>query len=288
MTKIYLGRRLLAIAIFAVTITANYFNWSVNSQEVSAPSVNKDLSRNKSNATAQTLIGGWTGKSYIDIDHGEHRQQTTFFEPDGTYSSIISGQVGWYLADRGTWSLENNTLYQTSEMTGKKSQGAMNFASQDKYVYVSSTSNDETIWQKVAPKPNLSAEQLVGTWAIEPLDIKDGRVVPDLSHFTKMELKLVELNADGTFRYQSSNLTVPGYLKEGNANGTWEYINNGFADGILILKNSQGQTISVSSVNWSSQGDYFVNINRTDFDPAQNKWITGKAEKFIPTDQNIN
>lgn len=290
MIRIYFNRRAWAIAIFAVAITASYFDSAVNSQEISQlPSAfaSKDLARNKNNSARQTLVGVWTSEPYMY--KGEKRQNTAFFEPDGTYSLIVSVADGviWYVADRGTWSLENNTLYQNSQLRGTQSQGAM-ILSQDKYVYQGSTADASTTWQKIAPKPNLSAQQLVGTWAIESMNVRNNQIVPDLGNFTQMELNLIELNADGTFRIQSSNLTVPDYMKESTASGTWEYVNNGFADGILILKDSQGQVLSVSSVNWSSDNSSVFIINSGKVDVAKSEFENGKVEKLIPTDQKIN
>ena len=289
MKKIYFDRRLSAIAASSiVAMTANYFDSAVNSQEISpilsAP-VNK-IARNKSN-TAQTLVGGWIGEPVMY--EGEKRQPIAFFESDGTYSLIMSiaDGVSWYVANSGTWSLENNTLYQNSQRTGK-SQGAMSFPSQDKYVYQSSTSDAPSTWQKIAPNPNLSAQQLIGTWAIESMDVRNSQIVPALGNFTQMELNLIELNADGTFRLQSSNLTVPDYQRESTVGGTWEYVNNGFADGVLILKNPQGETMSISSVNWSKDGNSVFIVSRGKLDPTKNEFKIGKVEKLIPTDQRIN
>ena len=113
MISIYLNRRVWAIAISAVAITANYFDSAVNSQEISQlPSVSasKDLARNKDNSARQTLVGVWTSEPYTY--KGEKRQNTAFFEPDGTYSLIVSVADGviWYVADRGLRFLSDTVM----------------------------------------------------------------------------------------------------------------------------------------------------------------------------------
>lgn len=241
---------------------------------------------NKNNSVksaSQQLVGGWTNK--LISDSGEEYQQTGFFAPDGTYSAFITRNAVWYLANKGTWSFENGTLYQNSEMTGKKSNGTINFVSQDKYTYNSSTTNNKTTWQKVVPDPNLSAEQLFGTWSIVFQERVGGGLIDDISQ--TLISRLIELNPDGTFRYENldgRHLQL-GY-RVGRSSGTWEYLNNGYADGLLSLKDSQGKLISIGSVNWTSNGN-FLHIHLSQFDFNKNEYTLGRIEKFNRTDSRI-
>ena len=59
------------------------------------------------------------------------------------------------------------------------------------------------------------------------------------------------------------------------------------ADGLLLLKDSQGKLFSFSSINWNDDGN-FININRSDFDRDKNKYIPGRIEEFKRLDLIID
>lgn len=240
---------------------------------------------NKNNgvkSASQQLVGGWT--QTIVYDSGDKEQATVFFEPSGSWYFITTRTNGdWYITARGTWQLSDGILYQKFE-NGRSSQGSLKFTSNNEYYYQSE--NSQGTWTRINSKPNLSAEQLLGTWSIVVQDrIGDG-LIDDISqiHISR----LIELNSDGTFRYENldgRHLQL-GY-RVSRSSGTWEYVNAGYADGILILTDSQGQLFSIGSLNWTSKGN-FLHIHRSQYNPSKNQYTTGRIEEFNRTDLRID
>lgn len=237
---------------------------------------------NSIKSSSQRLVGGWT-KTLV-FSSGEKEQATVFFEPGNSWYMIRTEENGdWYIISSGTWKLSNGILYQTTE-DGKSHRGSLKFLSNNEYFYKSENSQDK--WRKISSNKNLSAKQLLGTWSIIAMKRRSGHLMINFSE--RSVLKLIELNANGTFRYKSTDATFPSLgIEIIRRSGTWEYINAGYADGFLLLKNSQGKLLSVSSVNWSSKGG-FLNIHRSQYNKNKNQYSTGKIEKFEPTKLRIN
>lgn len=206
---------------------------------------------NKNNgvkSASQQLVGGWT--QTIVYDSGDKEQATVFFEPDGSWYFIRTKENGdWYITTRGTWQLSDGILYQEFD-NGNSSQGSLKFTSNNEYYY--QNENSQGTWTRINSKPNLSAEQLLNTWSIRE---------KTNSIFFEQSSTLIELNSNGTFRYEKTEL-IAGSLRVSKASGTWEYVNAGYADGILLLKDSQGQLVSIGSINWTANGK-FLHINRS-------------------------
>ena len=239
--------------------------------------------KNKSVKTSsQQLVGGWT--QTIVYESGDKEQGTVFFEPDGSWYFITTKTNGdWYITARGTWQLSDGILSQEFD-NGNSSQGSLKFTSNNEYYYQSE--NSQGTWTRINSKSNLSAEQLLGTWSIVVQDRIGGNLIDDFSQ--RQILKLIELNPDGTFRYESSDVRFPSLgIKVSRSSGTWEYVNAGYADGILLLKDSQGQLISIGSINWTANGK-FLHINRSQYDPSKNQYNAGRLEEFRRTDLRID
>ncbi len=244
---------------------------------------NKLNSKNNSiKSSSQRLVGGWT-KTLV-FSSGKKKQATVFFEPGNSWYMIVTEDNGdWYIISSGTWKLSNGILYQTTE-DGKSYKGYLKFLSNNEYFYKSENSQGK--WQKISSNKNISTKQLLGTWSIIVMKRLSGHLMINFSE--RSVLKLIELNANGTFRYESTDARFPFIgIKVIRRSGTWEYINTGYADGFLLLKNSQGKLLSVSSVNWSSKGGFF-NIHRSQYNKNKNQYSTGKIEKFEPTKLRIN
>lgn len=233
---------------------------------------------NKNNgikSASQQLVGGWTATAVSDS--GKKIKDTILYDPDGTYSHIITiNDQDWYIYNRGSWQISEGILYETLE-SGERLEGSIKFISNNEFIYQSA--NGTTKWTRINSKPNLSAEQLLGTWSI--------REKTNSFDFDQSST-LIELNSNGTFRYEKTEL-IPGSLswRESKASGTWEYVNAGYADGLLLLRNSQGQLVSIGSVNWTSNGN-FLHINRSQYDPSKNKYNAGRLEEFRRTDSRID
>lgn len=240
---------------------------------------------NKNNSVksaSQQLVGGWT--KTIVYDSGDKEQGTVFFETDGSWYFItIETNGDWYVKARGTWQLSDGILYQKFD-NGRSSQGSLKFTSNNEYYYQSE--NGQGTWTRISSKPNLSAEQLLGTWSIVFQKRISGTLIEDFSQ-TYIS-RLIELNPDGTFRYEylDGRHLQWGY-RVGRNSGTWEYVNAGYADGILLLKDSQGQLVSIGSVNWTSNGS-FLHIHRSQYDPSKNQYTAGRIEEFNRTDSRID
>lgn len=243
--------------------TANYKNNSVKS-------------------SSQQLVGGWTVTT-VD-DSGKKIQDTIFYEPDGTYYHILTiNDLDWYIYNRGSWQVSDGILYENTE-SGENLKGSIKFISNNEFTYQSE--NGTTKWQRINSKPNLSAEQLLGTWSIVVQDRISGSLINDF--YQRAILKLIELNPDGTFRYKSTDARFSALsIKVSRSAGTWEYVNAGYADGILLLKNSQGQLVSIGSVNWTSNGN-FLHLHRSQYDPSKNQYTPGRIEEFNRTDLKID
>jgi hypothetical protein len=237
---------------------------------------------NSVKSASQQLVGGWT--QTIVYDSGDKEQATVFFEPDGSWYFITTKTNGdWYITARGTWQLSDGILSQEFD-NGNSSQGSLKFTSNNEYYYQSE--NSQGTWTRINSKSNLSAEQLLGTWSIVVQDRISGNLIDDFSQ--RQILKLIELNPDDTFRYESSDVRFPALgIKVSRSSGTWEYVNAGYADGILLLKDSQGQLVSIGSVNWSSNGK-FLHIHRSQYDPSKNQYTSGRIEYFNRTDLRID
>ncbi|MEM7595657.1 MAG: hypothetical protein AAF383_29830, partial [Cyanobacteria bacterium P01_A01_bin.83] len=164
-------------------------------------------------------------------------------------------------------------------------EGSVKFASNDDLVYVSD--NGETKWQRVDVNPNLSKDQLIGTWSID-VQKRVGDSFIDNS-FELSNGELIELNSDGTFRYKSIDAGIIGLsdIVTKKASGTWTYINSGYADGLLLLKDSQGKLVSFSSINWNEDGN-FISINRSNYNRDENKYDPGRIEEFERSDLDID
>lgn len=220
--------------------------------------------------SSQQLVGSWfvTGTN----NSGKKYASTIIYSPDGTYLQIYTAHNGnWFIQAQGTWRVSNNILYENLG-TGEKLQGQVKFNSNNEFLYQGK--NGSTKWQRVNINQNLSANQLLGTWSVRKISL----------HF-EQNSTLIELNSNGTFRYRKLEL-YGGSLREGKASGTWQYLNNGYADGLLLLKDSQSRLISMSSINWSSNGS-FVNRHRSSFNPQKNQYYGGKKEEFKRTDLRI-
>ncbi len=228
-------------------------------------------------SSSQRLVGGWTRT--IVNDSGGKDRITAFFDSDGSWFYIATRDNGyWYVLNKGTWRLSDGILYQTTE-DGKKFEGPLKFLSNNKFTY---RDDDKSInkWTKISSKGNLSASQLIGTWSM----VRMKRVASVLTRDTRSILNLVELNADGTFRYESARVGVGVKIKR--LTGTWEYTNSGYADGFLILKNSQGKIVSLGSIDWTSK-ENFLHIHRSQFNRVKNQYSPGRIERFSRTKERI-
>ena len=74
------------------------------------------------------------------------------------------------------------------------------------FIYISD--NNETKWQRVDVNPNLSQDQLIGTWSAV-VQSRMGDSFIDNS-FERTDVKLFELNSDGTFRYKGIDAGIAG------------------------------------------------------------------------------
>ena len=268
-----------------VKVSQEFLTKNTENQNLVRETKQHNTVNNKNNSVksaSQQLVGGWT--KTIVYESGDKEQATVFIESDGSWSYIITENNGdWYIAARGTWQLSDGILYQEFD-DGRSSQGSLNFTSNNEYYY--QNENTQGTWTRINSKPNLSAEQLLGTWSIVVQD----RIADSLidNFYERPILKLIELNPDGTFRYKSTDARFHGVsIKVSRSSGTWEYVNAGYADGILLLKDSQGQLISIGSVNWTANGK-FLHINRSQYDPSKNQYNAGRLEEFQRTDSSID
>jgi len=229
-------------------------------------------------SSSQPLVGGWT-RTIVNSSGGKGRI-TAFFDSDGSWFYIATRDNGyWYVLNRGTWRFSNGILSQTTE-NGKKYEGSLKFLSDNEFSY-RDDNNSINKWTKISRKENLSASQLIGTWSI----VRMKRVASVLTRDTRSILNLVELNADGTFRYESARVGVGVKIKR--LTGTWEYTNSGYADGFLILKSSQSKIISVGSIDWTSNKKNFFHIHRSQFNRVKNQYSPGRIERFSRTKNRI-
>ena len=117
---------------------------------------------NKNNSVksaSQQLVGGWTVTT-VD-DSGKKIQNTIFYDTDGTYYHILTiNDLDWYIYNRGSWQVSDGILYENTE-SGENLKGSIKFISNNEFTYQSE--NGTTKWQRINSKPNLSAEQLLGT-----------------------------------------------------------------------------------------------------------------------------
>lgn len=233
-------------------------------------------------SSAQTLVGGWQRE--VATSDAQKLRSTVFYNPDGTWLQLTTQADGtWFAVSSGSWQLSGNRLFEQTQ-AGKNIAGQVKFPSNDTMLYQSedSSSNVSGEWNRISPNSNLSANQLLGTWSIVLQDRVAGGLIDNFNE--KSILKLIELNPDGTFRYKSSDarFAFNGITVTRNS-GTWEYINNGYADGMLVLRDNEGREISVGSVNWSADGE-FLYITRSNRDANTNTLSGGKVEKFQRSD----
>lgn len=236
---------------------------------------------NDKKSSSKSLVGGWFSSTIFD---GEKVDLIVFYQPDGTYFSIATiRDVHWFILGTGTWQFSDGTLYKKSE-DGEEKESAIEFISDDEFHY---QANEEDKWQRVSQNNNLSASQLLGTWNIFGTKRTDSGFA-SLSESVTLTQERIELKSDGTFQYarKKANLVYGSSLHDSfidrtQLSGTWEYVNAGYADGFLILKDSQGQVISVSSIYWRSDGS-FLHVNRNEYDKSNNQSTLGKIEIFEP------
>ena len=254
-------------------------------QKISKQKNTIDYKNKELDKSSQQLLGGWT-KTEI-YESGDEEQFTVFFQPDGSWYFIRTKKNGdWYITARGNWQLSNGILQQTFE-DGTSLEGSLKFLSNNNEYYYEND-NSQGKWQKISGQKNLSANQLVGTWILLDQDRIGSSLITN--HFKSSFVKLIKLNSDGTFRYKSTDLrfVIPGSeIETRRFSGTWEYINSGYADGFLFLRDSQGEVFSVSSVNWTSNKSFF-NIHRSEYDKSKNQYFPGTIEKFEPSEQKVD
>ena len=241
---------------------------------------NNNFKNNDTKSSSQQLVGTWAVTSVNDS--GEKTANTIMYSPDGTYFNFSTLNNGdWYIFDTGTWKLTSNILYENSE-AGKSIQGPVKFISNDEFIYKGD--NGETKWQRVNINTNLSEDQLIGTWSI----VTQKRIGDTFIDYIVGIATLIELNSDGTFRYKSidARYSIAQIVTE-RSSGTWTYINSGYADGFLLLNDSQGKLVSFSSINWNDDGN-FLNINRSTYDRDKNEYSPGRIEKFERSDLIID
>ncbi|MGD1918888.1 MAG: hypothetical protein ACFCAD_08335 [Pleurocapsa sp.] len=245
---------------------------------------NKSANFKNNKSSSQQIVGTWSTRSVDDPD--KKLTSTITYSPDGSFIYIVTLDNGdWYINTTATWKLTGSTLsYQNSE-SGKNSQGSVKFPSNNEFVYISD--GEETKWQRVDVNPNLSKDQLLGTWSIVLQDRVGSSFIDN--PFKRSDAKLIELNSDGTFRYKGIDAGIIGLsdIVTTKASGTWTYINSGYADGFLLLKDSQGNIFSFSSINWNEDGN-FISINRSDYNRDQNKYDPGRIEEFRRSDLIID
>lgn len=241
---------------------------------------------NNLNKSSSQLIGGWSQET--TLDSGEKVKYIAFFQANNSWTLFVRRVSGvWYEVNQGTWELSDNILYQT-DSSGKEYKGALNFTSENEYVFKSYTSEAQGIWQRLNPKGNLSKEQLVGTWSLKDMNWTNGGFYESLSLRNQSSIKLLELNSDGTFRYKNTDgsFATTGITTSRN-HGIWEYVDNGFEDGMLLLKNTQGQLFSRGSINLNDDGSFFY-IHRAELDRQTNKLSGGKIERFSRSELKID
>lgn len=196
------------------------------------------------------------------------------------YSSRPSGL--WFVVDRGTWRVSDGKLSLESDGTalpkGRSptvSRDLAKISSQGELSFLDKT------WRPIKPPTNRSEQQLVGTWAIRALERKQGNRY-GFAFKNPPPSKRIELYPDGTWRRKTltwAHLGVRRLLES----GTWTYDNCGLYDGVLILKNSQGQTVSIGAIAWSSDGTQFTHINRAERDRETGKLKDMGRQAFVPT-----
>lgn len=274
----------LTFANNSQTVATTVKSSELSSQSLQVKKANNDLAtknlqqhqstNSKANGiklSSQQLVGSWavTGTK----NSGEKYTDTIIYSPDGTYLQIYTANNGyWFIQAQGTWRVSNNILYENPS-SGERLQGSVKFTSNNEFLYRSK--EDTTKWQKVNINQNSSANQLLGTWSIKEKSI-----------YYRQISTLIKFNSDGTFRYAQKEI-IGTYLTVNKASGTWQYLNIGCADGFLLLKDSQGKLISMSSINWSSNGS-FLNIHRSQYNPGENTYSKGKIEEFRHTDIRID
>ena len=237
---------------------------------------NNNLKNNDTKSSSQQLVGTWAVTSVNNS--GEKIISTIMYSPDGTYIQLLTLSNGdWYVLNTGTWKLTDNILYENTE-AGENIQGPVKFISNDGFVYQGD--NEETKWQRVGIDTNLSEDQLIGTWSI----VTQKRIGDTFIDYIVGIATLIELNSDGTFRYKSIDARYSiAQIVTKRSSGTWTYINSGYADGFLLLNDSQGKLVSFSSINWNDDGN-FLNINRSTYDRDKNEYSPGRIEKFERSD----
>lgn len=273
----------LTFAHNSQTVATTVKSSGLSSQSLQAKKANNDLVtknlqqykslNSKANGiklSSRQLFGSWSvtgtdnsGNKYID---------TIIYSPDGTYIHIYTLNNGhWFIKAQGTWRVSNNILYENPR-SGEKLKGSVKFTSNNEFLYQSE--KGITKWQKVNINRNLSANQLLGTWSIKEKSI----------YYRPMST-LIKFNSDGTFFYSEKEI-IGSYLTEQKKSGTWQYLNIGYADGFLLLKDSQEKLIYMSSINWSSNGS-FLNIHRSQYNPGKETYSKGKKEEFRRTKVKI-
>lgn len=229
--------------------------------------------------SSQQLVGTWMVAA--TNDSGEKYVNTIMYSSDGTFLHIQTTNSGdWFVISQGTWQVTNNILYENIQ-GGENIEGSVKFLSSNEFVYQSE--NSTTNWQKVNINQNLSANQLIGTWSIADL-LKNGSSIIETPIRTGL-VKLVKLNSDGTsnFKITDARVIVPGAdIPIRRFSGTWSYINSGNADGLLLLKDSQGKLISIGRINWSSEQS-FIYVN-----PSSIQSGSGKVERFDRSNLSVN
>lgn len=230
--------------------------------------------------SAETLVGAWIHKT----DSGTISR--IYYQSDGTWIDFITLPDGaWALYEKGTWQLVDGLLYRRTE-TGKEYKIKLELISSNEHDIYYLPSNKRERRERIVINSNLSADRLLGTWSIILQDKVAGGLIDNFGE--KSILKLIELNPDGTFRYKSSDarFAFNGIMVTRN-NGTWEYINNGYADGILVIRNNEGQEIVAGNINWSTDKE-FIYVTRSDRDIETNTLSGGKIEKFQRSNLTID
>lgn len=240
--------------------------------------------------SAQTLSGTWT-KEILDFDSGETIQHTIFYNTDGSYEHYVTRPNGtWYELGTGTWQLNNGVLLEQSQ-TGKTSQGSVKFNSDNEFYYNNNRENSlvNGKWSRATPSDRISTNELVGTWSLKEMkDYDNGKLSESLKLNNQFSVKLLELNPDGTFRYKDTDgsFATTG-ITTSTVRGTWKLIDNGLADGVLLLKDTNGRAISGGTLNKTADGT-LIQIHRSVLDPSNNQLSKGRIEKLTSSDLDID
>lgn len=281
---------LFKIGLTAI-ISAVYFGIEATASplpEVEEYSIINNKQSNKQ--SAPTLTGTWA-KEILDFDSGEKIQHIIFYTTDGSYEHYVTRPNGtWYELGRGTWQLNNGILSERSQ-TGETFQGSVKFNSNDEFYYNNNEENSTVngIWSRATPSDRISTKELVGTWSLKEVkDYGDGRLNESLSLNDQFSIKLLELNSDGTFRYKDTDgsFATTG-ITTSTVSGTWQLLDSGLADGVLLLEDSNGRVISGGALNKTADGT-LIQIHRSVLDRSKNQLSEGRIEKLTPSDLDID